>query len=309
MDLPPSPSMAFIGAGRVAQALAPALLQRGWAICAVASRSTAAAQALAHSLSQCAATSPGAAAPPLACDPQSAVDRADMVWLTVPDDAIAALAARLRWRAGQAVVHCSGATEVAALQAAADAGAHTGGFHPLQIFSDPQRAAERLAGSSATIEADEPLRTLLQRIAASLGLQPLTLPPGARAAYHASCGYFASFMLPLFAEALQVWGRFGIDEAAALQALLPLARGTLDAVQARGLAGALSGPLSRGDSAVLQRQLAALGQFGEPHRTFFRELAQRQLPLAAASGRLSAEQLARLQRVLTQAPQGPTDPT
>src|SRR6185295_5461330 len=104
--------------------------------------------------------------------------------LTVPDDAIAPLAAQLPWRAGQRVVHCSGATEVAVLEPALRAGAMTGGFHPLQIFSDPARAGGLLAGSTVAIEGPPALEAELMVIAQRLGMTPLRLPPGARALYH-----------------------------------------------------------------------------------------------------------------------------
>lgn len=277
------PGIACIGAGRVAQALAMALQRLDSPVVAIGRRSAP----------------PGAAG--LICSPQEAADRAELVFLTVPDDAIAAVAASLRWRPGQAVVHCSGATEVAALDAAARQGALTGGFHPLQIFSDPARAADLLAGSSVAIEAPEPLQTLLHRLAAQLGMTPILLPPGARVRYHAAAGYAASFLLPVLQEAVALWRSFGVDEATALQALLPLARGTFDAVEQRGLAGALSGPISRGDTGVIERHLADLTGLGAEHAGFYRLLAQRQLGLARESGRLDADQLARLVALLAPA--------
>ena len=54
--------------------------------------------------------------------PQSLADSVDLVLLTVPDDAIASTCAALDWRAGQAVVHCSGATELLVLAPAASGG-------------------------------------------------------------------------------------------------------------------------------------------------------------------------------------------
>jgi predicted short-subunit dehydrogenase-like oxidoreductase (DUF2520 family) len=234
----------------------------------------------------------------IATDANDAVQRADMVFLTVPDDALQATAECLPWRTGQAVVHCSGATELAALDAAARAGAEVGGFHPLQIFSDPTQAARLLAGSSVAIEAGPALRPTLQAFAAALGMQVLTLGPGSRALYHAAAGYAASGLLPALQEAVAVWRHLGIDETAALQALLPLARGTLAAVAARGVAGAVSGPVSRGDVGVLARQQAALAALGPAHAAFFQRNVSALLPLAEAAGRLDAAQRAELRALL-----------
>jgi predicted short-subunit dehydrogenase-like oxidoreductase (DUF2520 family) len=195
-------------------------------------------------------------------------------------------------------VHCSGATELDALQPAADAGAWIGGFHPLQIFSDPLRAADLLAGSRVAIEAAPPLEAELHALAALLGMHPLRLPPGARARYHGGASFAASFLLSLLQEACALWAGFGIGEEEALQALMPLARGTLEAAAAKGLPGALAGPLSRGDVGVVQRHLRAMAEAGPAHLAFYRELSQRQLELAQRAGRLDTDQLAALQRVL-----------
>src|SRR5207249_10380521 len=51
-----------------------------------------------------------------ACAPQEVADRVDIAFLTVPDDAIAAVASSLRWRAGSACVHCSGAADLDVLK-------------------------------------------------------------------------------------------------------------------------------------------------------------------------------------------------
>lgn len=281
------PRLAFIGAGRLGQTLARALAAQGLSIVAVASRSDAAARDLAARLPGCSAL--GA---------EQAVAAADLVFLTVPDDAIAALAEALPWRAGQAVVHCSGATELSALDGAARRGAEVGGFHPLQIFSDPERALALLPGSTVAIEAGVALSQALHELAALLGMNPLTLQPGTRAAYHGAASFAASFLLSMLDEASQVWAAIGLPRQQALQSLLPLARGTLDAAASKGLAQALAGPISRGDAGVLAAHLRAFDALGSEHGRFYRELARRQLSLARESARLDEATLARLAALL-----------
>jgi predicted short-subunit dehydrogenase-like oxidoreductase (DUF2520 family) len=155
-----------------------------------------------------------------------------------------------------------------------------------------------LAGSAVAIEAELPLREELLRLAALLGMQPLQLPPGTRAAYHAAASFSASFILSLLDEAVQIWAGIGLPQQQALQAMLPLARGTLQAAEKRGLAGALSGPVSRGDVGVVAGHLQALDSLGAEHGAFYRELSRRQLQLARASGRLDEQALQRLEALL-----------
>lgn len=275
-------SFAFIGAGRLGTALATAMSTAGMPVQAIASRRADSAAALARRL-------PGAQA----VRPEAAL-QADTVFLTVSDDQIAPLAAALPWRAGQRVVHCSGATGLDALAPAAARGAFTAAFHPLQIFSDPERAVALLAGSAVTIEAAPPLDEELLALAHRLGMRPLRLPPGRRALYHGAASFAASFLLSMLDEAAALWRELGIAEADALQALLPLARGTLDAAATKGLPAAVAGPLSRGDVEVVARQVTAMAEAGPQHLALYRQFSRMQLDLLERGGRLSAEQLAAL---------------
>lgn len=277
--------IAFVGAGRLAQTLAAAFSKAGWNIAAVASRSAVSSQSLAEA---------AGGACRIFSDPQGAADEADLVFLTVPDDHIEPVASGLGWRSGQGVVHCSGATEVSALAAAAKQGAQIGGFHPLQLFADPLLALPRVPGSSVAIEAPEGLGQTLRDLAASVGYRPITLPPGVRGRYHAATNYSASFLLSLLREACDLWNAFGVDDEAALAALLPLARGTLDAAEAKGLAGALAGPISRGDAGVVRRHVADLAAMGPESVDFYRTMAFRQLRLARQKGSLSSDAIERL---------------
>ena len=281
-----SSSIAFIGAGRLATTLAIALSRAGAHVAAVASRDPAHASTLARRIEGCSAASFDQAA------------RADLVFITVSDDAIGPVAASLAWRAGQRVVHCSGATEVSVLAPASNAGAMIGGFHPLQTFADPERALTLLAETTAAIEGPPALEAELHDLATRLGMRTITLPPGMRARYHGGASFAASFLLSMLDEAAAVWKSFGIDEADAMRALLPLARGNLDAAMNKGIAGSLAGPISRGDTGVIERHLQALDALGAPHGNLYREMSLRQLELARRTGRLDASQIDRITALL-----------
>lgn len=286
--------IAFIGAGRLAQCLAPALAEQGEAIVAVASRDPASAQRLAAQL-------PGSHA----LTPERCVAQADLVFLSTPDDAIASLTARLPWRPGQAAVHCSGATGLGALASARALGAAVGGFHPLQIFSDPRSARERLAGSLVAIEtADDALRAQLLRLAGRLRLQPLAIRGEQRAAYHAAANIAASGLLAVLSEASQLFESLGLGPQEALAALMPLSRGALDAASQRGLAGALAGPVARGDAQVLAAHLQVMSGRGEAALAQYRWLCQRQLDLLAPEDRPGPAQREALQALLAGDRQG-----
>lgn len=265
----PRPALGFIGAGRVARALAIATARAGYAVTAIASRTPAGAQSIADAVPGCAVVVP-----------DDIFAHADLVFLSVPDDAIATCAQTLRPAAHQALVHCSGASEVALLTPAATSGAQIGGFHPLFLFAGLPDDATRLAGAAITIEAPTALANTLQTLAQDIGCRGMTIAAGERMRYHAGANYAASFLLCLLDEAAQLWQAIGMTDADARAALWPLVDGTLSAARERGLPGALAGPVSRGDAGIVQRHATALAAMGDDHAALYAMLTQRAVGLA-----------------------------
>jgi len=270
--------LGFIGAGRAGTGLATGFARAGRDVVAVASRSIASARALVKRVR-------GARA----CAPQEVADRADLVFLTVPDDAIEPVASGIRWRAGSACVHCSGAADLDALKKAAADGALTGGFHPLHMFGEPGESPDALAGCAIALAGPDALLEKLERLARSLGAKPLRLPEGGRALYHAAANFSGAFVIALIQETIALWKKLGIAEADALAALLPLLRGTVDNVERLGAAGGLGSAVARGDLGTIRRHLDVLGKTAPDSLELYRILSLRTIPLALAKGTLKAE--------------------
>ncbi|MGZ5141478.1 MAG: DUF2520 domain-containing protein, partial [Burkholderiales bacterium] len=78
----------------------------------------------------------------------------------------------------------------------------------------------------------------------------------------------------------------------------PIVRETVDNVFALGPAGALTGPIVRGDDAVVERQLKALSVWDAPSAAIYRDLGRAALAIARAQGSLDPETLNRLAAAL-----------
>src|SRR5713226_1120023 len=270
--------LGFIGAGRAGTGLATGFARAGLDVVAVASRNIASAQTLAKRIR-------GARA----CAPQEVADRADLVFLTVPDDAIEPVASIICWRAGSACVHCSGAADLDLLKKAAADGAFTGGFHPLHMFGEPGESPDALSGCAIALAGPDALVEKLERLARSLGARPLRLPEGGRALYHAAANFSGAFVIALIQETIALWEKLGIAEADALAALLPLLRGTVDNVERLGAAGGLGSTVARGDLGTIRRHLDALAKSAPDSLELYRILSLRTIPLALAKGTLKPE--------------------
>ena len=264
------PVIAFIGAGRVAGVLAPAFAALGYPVAAVASRSPESAERVASLVAGCRAVSS-----------QDAADAAEVVFITTSDGAIEEAAAVVGWRAGQGVVHCSGALTLEPLQAARAAGAATGSWHPFQTFGGDTT----LGGATFGIEAEGKLLAFLERLASEVGGHPLRVPAEARALYHAasvmSCGYLTT----LLAEARTLWTRAGLPPERALPAIAHLARSTVANIERTGAAAALTGPTSRGDTGTARLHLDAVRSAAPELLPLYRAISLRSVELAREAGR------------------------
>jgi predicted short-subunit dehydrogenase-like oxidoreductase (DUF2520 family) len=282
--------MGFIGAGTVGTALAARLAGKGYPVVAVSSRSQKSAQRLAQKIKGCRVFD----------NSQAVADNAELIFITTPDDAIASVAAEVKWRPGQSVVHCSGADSTDTLRPAKQAGARVGAFHPLQTFASPQQAMENIPGSTFALEAEEPLLAIFKDMAAALDGQWVELKASDKVLYHAAAVFACNYMVTLVKLATDLWQTFGVPQEKAAKALVPLLRGTLHNIEAIGIPNCLTGPIARGDIGTINKHLDAL-KANAPHLlSTYRELGRQTIPIALAKGKIDELKAQELQMLLRQ---------
>ncbi|MBA2254455.1 MAG: DUF2520 domain-containing protein [Chloroflexi bacterium] len=291
------PRIGIIGAGRVGTALGVALSRAGWPVVAVASRDVARRANFARLIP---AARPFSEAP-------AVLDEADLVLLTVPDDAVAAVTAKLRLYGGQALVHTSGLLPASVLEPALAAGARGGAFHPLVAFADLERAVASLVGATVAVDAEPPLLGVLGEMAEAIGAQPVRIGGGGRAAYHAAAMLAAGGFVGLLHAIAEVGRGAGLDEAGSLAIYAPLIRQSLANAESLGIDAALTGPVVRGDEQTIRAHLDALRRLAPGALRLYRAAAAREVEIAVARGALDAAGGARLQAILLEG-QGGTEP-
>jgi predicted short-subunit dehydrogenase-like oxidoreductase (DUF2520 family) len=177
----------------------------------------------------------------------------DGLLLTVPDSAIASIRPL---PAGLPVLHCSGATSVDVLRPHQPAGS----FHPLMTFPGPEIALPDLTGVTAAIAGDEAAAQVGRVLAGRLGMRWIDVP-GDRRLYHAAAVIAGNFATVLLAEAARTLAAAGVSAEEAAAALAPLARQSL-ANAVPDPSAALTGPVARGDEAVISAHQRALAHAG-----------------------------------------------
>jgi len=282
--------LGFIGTGTIGSALALQLSSKGYPVLAVSSRHQTSARNLAERITGC---SPAASN-------QEVAETAELVFITTPDDVIAAVASQIKWHKKQMVVHCSGADSTAILEPARKSGACVGVFHPLQTFASVKQAIENMPGSTFTLEAEEPLVELLKNMATALGGHWIKLRAGDKALYHAAAVMVCNYLITLIKLATDLWQTFGIPVDQATAALLPLVRGTIHNLETIGIPRCLTGPIARGDSGTIKKHLEALREAAPDMLATYRELGLKTIPIALAKGRIDKQQARELMTVLKQ---------
>ncbi len=254
------PSVAILGPGRLGLALAIALRASGYPILALVSKHADHARRAAELFSQ-----PENVVRPLALTEISQLPSTDLILITTPDDAIEETARRLagldrpRGRTHRrTVLHTSGALSSAALAPLAEAGFHTGSFHPLISVSDPRAGAEALHGAFYCLEGHQGAIKIARQIVSDLRGKSFSIRPEHKALYHAAAVMASPHLVALFDLAIEMLAACGLSKKKAKEILLPLLETTLNNLKLTDTRRALTGTFARGDLATVKRHLRAL---------------------------------------------------
>lgn len=265
-------ALLILGAGAMAEALAGALVARAdpahallgdvliWA------RREEAAEAVAERTGARAITSLK----------ESGTLDLEAVLFCVSDGAIADLALRLAdsWShvvriSSPVALHTSGFHGIEVLASLASLGLERGTLHPVvSVRGLSAVPAVAFEGVRFGVSGDPLALEMARDLAVALGGVPLTLPRGGRRLYHAAASLLSGGLVALFAEARAALREAMPDvEPDEIDALCRvLARSTLQNLESKTPESALTGPVARGDRAVVEGHLASFAASATPAR-------------------------------------------
>ena len=225
------------------------------------------------------------------------------VWLiATPDSAIVDAASALvdaeRIAPGNVVLHLSGATPSLDMVAAIEAGAHAGSFHPLRTFADPGHAAASFAGAYVALEGDRKALKIMRVALRKIGARVFEIAPENKVLYHAASVIACNYLVALLEAGLRAYEAAGIRLETSYRLMEPLVRETVDNVFRSGTVRSLTGPIARGDDAVVRRQSERLTALDPQLGAIYRELGKVALTLARSQGTAAPAALAKVARAL-----------
>jgi predicted short-subunit dehydrogenase-like oxidoreductase (DUF2520 family) len=241
-------TVSIVGPGNLGTALALTLVSAGYVVEFIAARSiNRETRGLARRVKA-----------RLAAIGQQPLD-SDVVWITVPDDAIAATAAQLaptqNWQ-GKIVLHSSGALTSDELGPLRKRGAKVASVHPAMTFV--RGPAPQMWEVAFAVEGDAAAIRVAKRIVGDLGGVTYAIHKRNKVMYHAFGSFASPLVIALMASLEHVARAAGIKPGDAKTMMVPLLKQTLENYLQHDAASAFSGPLVRGDVATVRRHLQEL---------------------------------------------------
>lgn len=248
----------FIGAGKVGCSLGKYFSTNGLSLSGYASRQDASAQEAAvftdsNFYSQW----------------DALVQDSDVIFITVPDEAIASVWDSLKTYPIQEklICHCSGSLSSDIFSDIQHFSAFGYSVHPLYAIATKQNSYEDLAHAMFTIEGDAQHLGEIRSLLEGLGNQVQTIDTKQKARYHAAAVFASNHMVALAKVATDLLVSCGFSETNALEALTPLMSGNLSNILNKGPMAALTGPVERNDVATVEKHLSCLtGESKELYR-------------------------------------------
>ncbi len=282
-----------VGTGRVGSVLGAALARAGHRVVAASGVSGASRDRASRLL-------PGV----LAREPADVVAAADLVLLTVPDDALPGLVGGLAQTGaplhGRLLAHASGRYGTAVLDPATRRGALPMALHPVMTFTGRPEDLDRVSGVCFGVTAPEPLRPVAEALVIEMGGEPVTIAEADRDLYHAALASAANHLVTLIAEAADLLRGVGVPNPERM--LGPLVSAALDNALRLGVAG-LTGPVARGDADTVAGHIDAIGRASTPAAAAaYIAMARLTADRAIAAGMLKPQDAERLLDVLGGAP-------
>jgi predicted short-subunit dehydrogenase-like oxidoreductase (DUF2520 family) len=222
---------------------------------------------------------------------------ADTLLITTPDGKISEIVKQLQVfkLEKKVILQMSGSYSSAILASLQAKGALCGSLHPLQSFATVEQAIENLPGSYFTYEGDETLLENIKILVKELGGVLKTLPsPEAKAVYHAGACIVSNYLVALAWLGTQCLSSAGFTAEEAREALVPLMQGTLNNISSLPLTKALTGPISRGDSGVVENHVRILSREIPDINRAYCNLAPYLAKLALAGGNITEEKYKRI---------------
>jgi predicted short-subunit dehydrogenase-like oxidoreductase (DUF2520 family) len=134
-------------------------------------------------------------------------------------------------------------------------------FHPVKSFAEPAGAVSTFDGTFCALEGDKAAIGCLRDAVSRIGGHSFEIDKASKVIYHAGSVFASNYLTAMIYAGVCCLEQSGIPYKQAMEVLQQIVAGTVENIFKLGPVPALTGPISRGETEVVQRQLNALVQW------------------------------------------------
>ncbi|MCI7106656.1 MAG: DUF2520 domain-containing protein [Agathobacter sp.] len=212
---------------------------------------------------------------------QSLVDTSELLFITTGDSYIVPVWEEVKKLShkNQIICHCSGALSSDSFSGAEEAGVSCCSVHPMLPFSNKFSSYQQLEHAFFTVEGQEYAVNTITKLLTSFGNQVCRINAEAKPKYHAAASILSNQVIAVLDTGYRLLEECGFTRAEAVSATAALVRSNIENVIAQDCAGALTGPIERGDTGTVEKHLACLDS-DEETKTLYQVLGKHLVTIA-----------------------------
>ncbi len=233
---------------------------------------------------------------------ENVAQNCDILFIATPDDTIedvcSYIALKNGFKKNLSVFHLSGALSSKILASAKKSEADIGSIHPLQSFTPYEKGqSSPFTGINISVEGTVKAVKAGEKIITALSANYFTIPTDAKMLYHAAAVVASNYLVTLEDFALNLLKKADLSEKKAYEILEPLIMGTLNNIKNKGSVKALTGPVARGDSAIVASHIDAIEKDMPAFSLLYKEMGKYTLDITKKRKEISQEQADKLSKL------------
>lgn len=221
------------------------------------------------------------------------VNNCEYIFITTPDDYISEVWSKLKSfnLQDKKIFHMSGSISSSIFDDIDNFKAYGYSLHPLFPFSD-KNSYIGLDKAVFTIEGKN--LAIIKGLLTVSKINYFKITPEQKVKYHAGAVFASNYIVALVKIAKVLFLECGIPEEEALNAIYPMAIGTINSILEKGIEKALTGPIVRGDIGTVMKHQEALTEF----KNVYEVLGKVVLGIAIENKSLDSESIKSMNRIL-----------
>ena len=238
----------------------------------------------------------------LICESLNQIPSSDIYLITTPDNHIEETFNQLTQtnspKKTSLFIHCCG-SKPAKILSNARYPANFLSIHPIRSFTRTETDSAFIKDIFCGIDGTSKAAELFKPILELYGAHPVDVNGDNKEIYHAASVFACNYLTALMEVSLLCFEKAGIERNTANNILRPLTDGTIKNIFNTSTTEALTGPIARGDSSVVAKQLEKLSGWNSQIAELYSSLGEICIELSHKKGAASKRELDNISQVLS----------